>query len=394
MPFLEGFNQAFFPVLLQHLDEQKRKREQEEALNSFLGGLNVSENVQIPNIQAPAQQGIMSGGRQLSPNLPSQSLPQPSFEQKTQIGLDDPRAFNPMLNYLRESGQDIGLPQIMALFQAQQPKTQFINQEYGGVDVGKIYPSGRATVDRVIPPDAELRQNAQSVRENPNQWLADSMNPNTSPQSRQLAKQKYDSYVKNQGTIAGERAEASHPFSLQDRQIKSYVGKDNLTRIIWQKPSGQTYETLSQDESATSEMRNKQDARALVQNSITEIEKLSKKVITEKTGIAQKAKATGRSVEAFLANDPDWLTYQAARMALAGNLAVAQQGSRPSDADIKAIWLPLVPNTFVDTEASSTQKWALIKVMSLPEKQGAGVPVDQDFDKMTDEQLLEYINKK
>ncbi len=113
----------------------------------------------------------------------------------------------------------------------------------------------------------------------------------------------------------------------------------------------------------TADMRNKQVARALVERSIKAIEALSKKVIT-KRGISQRALAAGRSVEAALGSDPEYRTYQDARMALAGNLAVGQQGSRPSDADIKAIWLPLVPDVFRDTDESAAMKWELIKTMS------------------------------
>ena len=113
----------------------------------------------------------------------------------------------------------------------------------------------------------------------------------------------------------------------------------------------------------TADMRNRAEARKLVGKSIDAIESLSQKVIT-KRGIAQRATAAGRSVEAALGNDPEYRTYQDARMALAGNLAVGQQGSRPSDADIKAIWLPLVPDVFRDTDESAAMKWGLIKTMS------------------------------
>jgi hypothetical protein len=119
----------------------------------------------------------------------------------------------------------------------------------------------------------------------------------------------------------------------------------------------------------TADMRNKQEGRRLVERSIAAIEDLSKKVIT-KRGVAQRATAAGRSVEATLGRDPEYRTYQDARMALAGNLAVAQQGSRPSDADIKAIWLPLVPDVFRDTDESALMKWNLIKTMSNVEAGG------------------------
>lgn len=113
----------------------------------------------------------------------------------------------------------------------------------------------------------------------------------------------------------------------------------------------------------TADMRNKKEGRRLVKNSISAIQGLSEKIIT-KIGPAQRADAVKRGVEAVWGTDPEFRTYQDARMALAGNLAVAQQGSRPSDADIKAIWLPLVPDAYRDTAESSAMKWELIRTMS------------------------------
>ena len=113
----------------------------------------------------------------------------------------------------------------------------------------------------------------------------------------------------------------------------------------------------------TADMRNKTEGRRLVASSIMAIEALSKKVIT-KIGPAQRAEAIKRGAEAVFGHDPEYRTYQDARMALAGNLAVGQQGSRPSDADIRAIWLPLVPDMFKDTTESAAMKWDLIRTMS------------------------------
>lgn len=110
---------------------------------------------------------------------------------------------------------------------------------------------------------------------------------------------------------------------------------------------------------ASTQSRN--EAKKTVANSISQMEELSKKVITEKQAIAQKAKAAGRSVDAFLANDPEYLAYQAGRMSLAGNLAVAQQGARPSDTDIQRVWLPLVPDMYVDPIDSAKLKWKMIR---------------------------------
>ena len=124
----------------------------------------------------------------------------------------------------------------------------------------------------------------------------------------------------------------------------------------------------------TADMRNKAVARGLVARSISAIKELSQKVIT-KRGIAQRATAAGRSVEAAMGNDPEYRTYQDARMALAGNLAVGQQGSRPSDADIRAIWLPLIPDVFRDTDESAAMKWDLIGTMSNTGEQGSADPL-------------------
>ena len=112
----------------------------------------------------------------------------------------------------------------------------------------------------------------------------------------------------------------------------------------------------------TADMRNKVAGRALAKSSINAVEELSKKILT-KVGPAQRAQSLVRGAEAVFGNDPEFRTYQDARMALAGNLAVAQQGSRPSDADIKAIWLPLVPDPYRDTSESATMKWTMIKTM-------------------------------
>lgn len=121
----------------------------------------------------------------------------------------------------------------------------------------------------------------------------------------------------------------------------------------------------------TSEMRNKQHALGLVKNSINAVKELSTRIIT-KTGVAQRGSAIARQIEAELGNDPEFRTYQDSRVALAGNLAVAQQGSRPSDADIKAVWLPLVPDAFRDTDESARMKWKLIEEMSLPTAPSSG----------------------
>lgn len=135
--------------------------------------------------------------------------------------------------------------------------------------------------------------------------------------------------------------------------------RDGVTKLLTKDEIRQ----LGAKQPATTDMRNKEAGRGLVSRSIGAIEKMSNDIIT-KVGPAQRADAMKRGTEAVFGNDPSFRTYQDARMALAGNLAVAQQGSRPSDADIKAIWLPLVPDAYRDTAESAAMKWGLIKTMS------------------------------
>lgn len=120
----------------------------------------------------------------------------------------------------------------------------------------------------------------------------------------------------------------------------------------------------------TAQARSKEEAKTFVVPGISMMQQLGKRVITEKQAVIQRAKASGRSVEAALGNDPDYLGYQAGRFSLAGNLAVLQQGSRPSDTDIAKIWLPLVPDVFSDPVDSAKLKWFMIKVQS-------GTPFEQ-----------------
>jgi hypothetical protein len=115
----------------------------------------------------------------------------------------------------------------------------------------------------------------------------------------------------------------------------------------------------------TAEQRNRESSMAKAKQNITAIENLSRELIS-KRGVAQRATAMGRSVSALFGNDPKYRAYQDARMALAGNLAVLQQGSRPSDADIKAVWLPLIPDVFSDTDESAAMKWELIRISTTP----------------------------
>lgn len=121
----------------------------------------------------------------------------------------------------------------------------------------------------------------------------------------------------------------------------------------------------------TADMRNKKDARKAAATAVESIKRLGEQIITQ-TGVAQRGTAAARAVKARLGNDPTFRTYQDARMMLAGNLAVLQQGSRVSDADVKAIWLPLIPDVFEDTAESAKLKWRVIY-------EGSGLEIQEEM---------------
>lgn len=126
----------------------------------------------------------------------------------------------------------------------------------------------------------------------------------------------------------------------------------------------------------TADMRNKGSVKATAARAVGAVRKLGERVIT-KVGPAQRADAIKRGTEAVFGSDPEFRTYQDSRMALAGTLAVEQQGSRVSDADVKALWLPMVPDAYRDTSESQALKWELIDTMRGVDA-GGGAANDDD----------------
>lgn len=112
----------------------------------------------------------------------------------------------------------------------------------------------------------------------------------------------------------------------------------------------------------TADMRNKVAGKKTAAIAVDAVRDLGQKIL-RRVGPAQRAEAVVRGVEAVFGNDPEFRTYQDSRMALAGTLAVEQQGSRVSDADVKALWLPMVPDAYRDTKESNELKWTLIDTM-------------------------------
>ena len=127
----------------------------------------------------------------------------------------------------------------------------------------------------------------------------------------------------------------------------------------------------------TADMRNKEAGKKTAAIAVKAVRDLGAGIFT-KVGPAQRIDAIKRGAEAIWGTDPEFRTYQDSRMALAGTLAVEQQGSRVSDADVKALWLPMVPDAYRDTKESYDLKWKLID--SMRGFEGAG---EFDFDPAT-----------
>ena len=115
----------------------------------------------------------------------------------------------------------------------------------------------------------------------------------------------------------------------------------------------------------TSEQRNKAAARADAAGMIDMLKRMSERII-KRVGPAQRRDAAKRGVAAVFGNDPEFRTYQDLRYSLAMNLAVMQQGSRPTDPDVQKGALPVVPDPFSDTSESATMKWAYVDTLVKP----------------------------
>jgi len=109
-------------------------------------------------------------------------------------------------------------------------------------------------------------------------------------------------------------------------------------------------------------MRNKASQVKTTSRAVDMVRGLGARVIT-KIGPAQRADALKRGAAAVFGSDAEFKTYQDSRMALAGALAVEQQGSRPSDTDLKQVWLPMIPDAYSDTRDSRILKWQMIDGM-------------------------------
>lgn len=133
---------------------------------------------------------------------------------------------------------------------------------------------------------------------------------------------------------------------------------DTVTKFV--KPT----ENLEIPVGETADMRNRKAARERMSPTINSARQLSQKVITETAAVVQRAKASGMSVDAALRGHPTYQAYQAGRSALAVNLAVAKQGSRPTEADVQ-IELMQIPDVFSDPVETAALKWAMLYINAL-----------------------------
>lgn len=134
-------------------------------------------------------------------------------------------------------------------------------------------------------------------------------------------------------------------------------GQTVLMALPTNAPAGTTHAAAP-----TADMRNKKAARERAANTIGAVKEIGDKII-KRVGPAQRLDALKRGAEAVFGNDPEFRTYQDARMALAVNIAVTQQGQRPSNEDVRKGTLPLVPDAYTDTAESAAMKWGLIDVI-------------------------------
>ena len=139
--------------------------------------------------------------------------------------------------------------------------------------------------------------------------------------------------------------------------VQTVDEQGNPVRKIVPKTAGAEYAA-----GPTAEMRNRKAAKEKLLPAINELKALGGRVIKEKIAIAQRAIAAGRSVESALGSDPEYITYRDMRKALALTLAVAIQGSRPSDTEREAAE-GMVPDMFKDTADSAKMKWKMIETM-------------------------------
>jgi hypothetical protein len=181
------------------------------------------------------------------------------------------------------------------------------------------------------------------------------------------------------------RAEATLAETVRSNKEQAAIertkaGQTALGSSFWAKdPStGQVRRMTEQEARAvgaqqpdTADMRNKERSKATAARAVDAVRNLGSKILT-RVGPAQRADAIKRGVEAVFGTDPEFRTYQDSRMALAGTLAVEQQGSRVSDADVKALWLPMVPDAYRDTKDSNDLKWELIDLMRGKEPAAGG----------------------
>ncbi len=154
----------------------------------------------------------------------------------------------------------------------------------------------------------------------------------------------------------GDNPAADKAARLSVRKVRGADGK--TYEEVYEMNPGVKWESVP-----TGTQESREQARNTALSTVTVVKSISDDVIKYQ-GPIQKALGTMENEAQVFNLFPVYRTYVSARKALAGALAVAQQGSRPSDADILQIWLPLIPDAINDDTRSAQMKWNVISVLT------------------------------
>lgn len=147
MNFLEGFNQAFFPVLLQKLQEDNRRKQLEEAQGNLTNELNPYTNIPAPTAQVPAQAG---NATHLS--MPAMQIQGVPTTERQPVDYGSPQMIQALQHYMTSTGQGMDLNSLLAMQGLGQPKYTVSDKGLGGLDIIRQQGSQEPTVKEVRPP--------------------------------------------------------------------------------------------------------------------------------------------------------------------------------------------------------------------------------------------------
>jgi len=147
MNFLEGFNQSFFPVLLQKLQEANARQRLEEAQGNLTNELNPYTTTPAPTAQVPAQMG--NATHLSTPAMQIQGVP---TTQRQPVEYGSPEMIQALQHYMSSTGQPMGLNELLTMQGLGNPKYTISDKGLGGVDIFTQRGNQEPTVKEVRPP--------------------------------------------------------------------------------------------------------------------------------------------------------------------------------------------------------------------------------------------------